>query len=643
MTRTSLPLALLAAISVGVPSPAGAAAPGKPGGGEHGGGKPGGGKPKLPGKPTAKKALPHRLSGQRPEVDTDSVLALNLVKAPIRMGAPSAFSSATVELADGHTVRVGEITGESKHEAMRKTLRGLPSGAVFGSVKESAEVYEFDDSFVIVTSTGATVADPTKVKTALPEFGRLAKGGSVHVDMGALTAESKRGLSEFKKEVAGYPKEHPLRQAAAKGDQALLDAIARGVGDLEVVHTLHIPKKPPKVRAGRVDIPTVVGGAVDYSKTRTLGRKPSVRKDTPIGHSTNGPVVPPAVSMAPAGPVESGGRNETAEFIAGRTWGEGWVWEEQWNVPSGFLRVTLGAHYAVGLRVPIEVKTRMSPMWVCDDEGSRERRTSNFALDVRAEALDGDAEFYARAGMDSDLIANGDELALQAGVGYGVKLRLFWSTLVDRPYREVGVDWGRDFDPPQGSRSEKVVEVFLPSSVTKTGFDYGPLTGSARLGFKVDVRGKVRTRVSATQGQQNLLVVGRPTGSSPVSGDVRSTPQLLVSSSPTWRRYAFRLENHSRPGTVPSYQRQYGYTIDEVEYDSSWSVVPGVKVNASARYAGYGISGTWTYWLDELEVPIGSLRLDRHPGTRTSMRNNDGRKLFKPNSPGWCVANNPNI
>jgi hypothetical protein len=624
MTRTSSPIALLLAACIGFPSTALAAAPPT---------KPGVGTPKLPSKKASRPKLPGRMAGDRPFVDRDSILALNLGKAPIRKGPPSAFSTATVEIANGKRVRIEGIAGESKHEAMRKKLRALPKGAVFGAVKQSAEVYEFEDSFVVVTSTGATVADPAKVKAALPKFGRLAKSGSVHVDMDALTAESKRGLADFKKELAGYPKSHPLRQAAAKGDQALLDALARGVGDMEIVRTLHIPKKPPAVKTGTVDIPKVVGGKVDYSKTRTLERKSTLGPGTPIGNSA-------AQAM---GPVDSGGRNETAEFVAGRTWGEGWVWEEQWNVPSGFLRVTLGAHYAVGLRVPIEVKTKMSPMWVCDDTGTREGRTSNFKLDVRAEAIDGDAAFYERAGMPSDLIANGDELALQAGVGYGVKLRLFWRTLVNRPYREVGIDWGRDFDPPQGSASQKVVEVFLPASVTQTDFDYGPLSGSARLGFKVDVRGKVRTRVSARQLQQNLLVVGRPSGSTPVSGDVRSTPQLLVSSSPTWRRYAFRLNNSTRPGSIPSYQQAFGYTVDQVEYDSKWSVVPGVKVNASARYAGYGISGTWTYWLDELEVPIGTLRLGRHPGTRTSLRNNDGRKLFKRSSPGWCVANNPNL
>lgn len=637
MTRAPSNLATVAAVCVALAAPCAQAAPAKP----------------VPKKPRvtktrpagATKGLKLRLAGDRPTLDDDSLLGLNLSKTPIRKGAPSAFRSASVEVAGGARVKIGDITGESKHRAFGKTLRALPKGAVFGKVKQNAEVYEFDDSFVIVTSTGATVADPKAVKTALPTFGKLAKGGAVHVDMSKLTGESKAGLVRFKSEVAKYPAGHPLKKAAAKGDQALLDAMASGVGFVEVVHTLHVPKKPPKVRAGKLEIPTVVGGHVDYSKTRTLKRKSVSRPGKPVGISAPlaGSVIPPAVPIGSAGPVNSGGRNETAEFIAGRTWGEGWVWEERWNVPSGFLRITLGAHYAVGLRVPIEVKTQMTPTWVCDEGPSREGRSSSFRLKVKAEAVDGNAAFYRRAGMPEELVANGDELAIQAGVGYGVKLRLFWRTLVNRPYREVGIDWGRDFDPPQGTANETVTEVFLPSSVTQTGFNYGPLSGYVRLGFRIDVRGKVRTRVSATQVQQPLLVLSRPSGSTAVSGHTRSTPQRLVLSNALWKQYAFRLNNSTRPAPVPGYAQSFGYTIDQVEYDSAWSVVPGVKVRASASYAGYGINGTWTYWLDDLELPIGSLRLDRHPGTRTSLRGSRGRKLWKRGGDGWCLQHNPNI
>lgn len=637
MTRAPSKFATVAAVCLALAAPTAQAAPAKP-------------VPKKPGvvKPSTAgptQGLKLRLSGDRPKLDDDSLLGLNLSKTPIRKGAPSAFRSASVEVAGGARVKIGDITGESKHREFRKTLRKLPKGAVFGAVKQSAEVYEFDDSFVIISSTGATVADPKAVKKALPTFGKLAKGGEVHVEMSKLTKESKAGLVRFKKEVAKYPAGHPLKKAAAKGDQALLDAMASGVGFVEVVHTLHVPKKPPKVQAGKLEIPRVVGGHVDYSKTRTLNRKSVSKPGKPvgIGAPAAGFVIPPAVPIGSAAPVSTGVRTQTAEFIAGRTWGEGWVWEERWNVPSGYLRITLGAHYAVGLRIPIEVKTEMTPTWVCQEGPTREGVDSSFRLKVKAEAIDGDAAFYERAGMPDDLIANGDELAIQAGVGYGVKLRLFWTTLVNRPYQEIGIDWGRDFDPPQGSRSEEVVDVFLPSSVTNTGFSYGPLRGYAKLGFRIDVRGKVRTRVSATQLQQPLLAIARPPGSTSFTSNSAHTPQRLVLSNALWKQYAFRLKNSTRPGSVPSYQQTYGYTIDQVEYDSSWSVVPGVKVHARASYAGYGINGTWTYWLDDLELPIGSLRLNRHPGTRSSLRGPRGQKLWKRGGAGWCLQNNPNV
>lgn len=649
MTRAPSKLATVAAVCVALAAPSVHAAPGpkKPRAAKPRAKKPKSATPKAT-KPKAgavSRGLDRRLGGERPTLDADSLLGLNLSKAPIRKGAPSAFRSASVEVAGGARVKIGDITGESKHKAFRKKLGKLPKGAVFGAVKQNAEVYEFDDSFVVITSTGATVADPKAVKKALPTFGKLAKSGSVHVDMSKLTAESEAGLARFKAEVATYPAGHPLKKAAAKGDQALLDAMASGVGFVEVVHTLHVPKKPPKVKGGSLEIPKVVGGHVDYSKTKTIKRKTVVKPGKPIGIDApaTGSVLPPAVPVSSTGPVTTGGRNQSAEFVAGRTWGEGWVWEERWNVPSGFLRITLGAHYAVGLRVPIEVKTEMTPTWVCDEGPSREGRTGSFRLKVKAEAIDGDAAFYRRAGMPEELIAGGDELAIQAGVGYGVKLRLFWKTLVNRPYREIGIDWGRDFDPPQGTESETVTEVFLPSSVTQTGFNYGPLSGYARLGFRVDVRGKVRTRVSATQVQQPLLVLTRPSGSTPVAGDVRSTPQRLVLSNTAWKQYAFRLNNSTRPAPIPSYSQSFGTTIDQVEYDSRWSVTPGVKVRASASYAGYGINGTWTYWLDDLELPIGSLRLGHHPGTRTSLRSARGRKLFKRGGSGWCLQNNPNV
>ena len=575
-------------------------------------------KPKpVPTKPAPKKS--HRLQGTRPALDRDSLLEANLRRTPLRKGTLRDFASTKVDLGRGKKVRVSDLETKAT-DRIAKKLRKLPKGALFGKVQETEEVYEFSDSLVIVKSTAATVADPQAVKKGVPAFGKLVKKRPVHVEMAKLKAESKAGLKRFKAEVAKFPAGHPLKQAMSKGDNALLDALANGVGRVEIVDTLHIPKKPPAVTKAGLQRPQVVGGRVDFGKTKK--------------HKSKSKAAPPPPPPPPStGQAASGAIHETREFVAGDTWGQGWVWERRWNVPSGYLRVTLGANYAVGLRIPIKVQTRMDPSWVCDDGPTREPRQRHFNLQVKAEAIDADAAFYRRAGMASDLIANGDELALQAGVGYGVKLRLFWTTLVNRPYREVGVDWGNDFDPPQGAASETVKEVFLPAKATKTEFDFGPLNGSARLGFRVDVRGKVRTRVSAKQAGHALTLRKRPTGSTPVQGSVNSTPQILELSNAAWKRYGFRLKNSSRPGSVPSYSQNFGFTVDKVEYDSSWSVVPGVKVRARASYAGYGIDETWTLWLEGAELPIGSLELGRHPGTREKHQNNRGRRVWHRKPP----------
>lgn len=97
---------------------------------------------------------------------------------------------------------------------------------------------------------------------------------------------------------------------------------------------------------------------------------------------------------------------------------------------------------------------------------------------------------------------------------------------------------------------------------------------------------------------------------------------------------------------TPNYEDDFGFKVDEVEYKSSWSVVPGVKVRAKASYAGYGIDETWTFWLDSARLPIGSLDLDKHPGTRIEHKNLAGKKIWHRDRPGdtnWCAENNPAV
>lgn len=611
-------------------------------------------KPSLPGAKPGGAKIPGRLGGTRPALETDSILSLQLKQGKAKKkGSLASFGSKKVELTPGKQVSLSTIATDAfkEHRDFARNLGRAKSGATYGAIKSSTEVYEFNHSFVMVRSTGVTVADAKEVKRKAPIFGRLTDGKKHVAKRSKLNAESKAGLAKFKKEVAKYPASHPLRLAAAKGEQALLDALASGVGYVEVVDTLHIPKKAPKVTAAGLAVPKLTGGKLDYSKTRPLPGTKHIRFDAStlqVSNPSAAAGLGNALGAAAAKSVSGGGQHQTAEFLAGQTWSESWVWERRWNVPSGFLRVTFGASYAVGLRVPIEVKTQASPMWVCDNGIDRERNKSKMKLRVKAEAIDGDAAFYRRAGLRGAAVANGNELALQASIGYGYKLRLFWTTLANQPYRESGLDKGQNFNPPQGSQTTKVVDVFLPASWTNTSLSAGPLRGSVRLGFKIDVSGKVRTRVTALQESTHLTAVRRPSGSSNLGQFSGVSPQLLTASNAGWKEYEFRLKNRPRQlsGNVPSYQDNYGFRIDNVDYDSSWSVVPGVEVNASARYAGYGIGGTWTFWLDAARLPIGSLKLGHHRGTRRQHENMSGVKIWHRNRSGdtqWCAQNNPNV
>jgi len=553
----------------------------------------------------------------------------------------SSLGARRVEVAPGKQVTLAVIGQRwfGEHDQFEADMKRVKKTLV-GTVRDSVEVHELRDAFVLVRATGATVSDPDALRKASPLFASLTKNRKTKVQIHKLSKQSKKGLKQFKAHLRTRPGSDPLRQAMQKGDQALLDALADGVGEMSVVDTLIVPKRAPSVAAdGRLMVPTMKAGIPDYGATTPLGigKVAGIDKNQ-LGLTDAGAErVADAIGLNDTGHVVSGVAQTKAEFIAGRTWADSWDWERTFYVPSGFLRVKLGAHYAVGLRVPIEVEAKLDPIYVCENGRMREQNSHRFNVRTKVRAVDGDVGFYRRAGMPNDLIADGKELALGAGVGYSVKLRLFWETLVDRPYTEHGFDWGRDFDPPEGSRDVRVAEVFLPSHLTRTRLNFGPLKGSVRFGLRVDVHGQVNAHLSGFQAGDLRQALRRPSGSTSVAGgNPKNSPQRMVFRDGGWKLWEFGLLNHAyaKGRSTPSYSERFGYQIDHVSYDSSWSVVPGVKVHASASYAGYGIGGTWTYWLETARLPVGSLNLTHHPGTRTQLRSDRGLKVWHLNRVG---------
>jgi hypothetical protein len=596
-------------------------------------------------------ALTGRLAGARANLSSDSLLGTSLAAAsPRASGTLASLGARKVEVAPGQMQALSAIAANvfADHDQFETELSRAGASAVYGAVERSTEVYEFDDAYVVVRSTGVVVADPDALRAKSPLFRNAVHNRKTKVDRSKLSKGSLAGLEAFKKQLARQPVDHPLRKAAKAGDQALLDAMADGAGDVSLVDTLHLPKRVPNIDAkGRLVAPKVVSGRVDYGKTRVLdtGRpaRPWVKGLSPAAEGTR--VLQEHLAIDRNDQVVAGRSNTTAEFVTGKTWADSWDWEHQWNVPSGFLRVHFGAHYAVGLRVPVEVGTRLDPTFVCDNGPTRETDTHEIEVRARARAVDGDAEFYRRAGMREAEVADGDEIALQAGVGYGYKLRLFWETLADKKYTEHGFDWGVDFDPPQGSRNQRVTEIFLPAELTKTSLSAGPLKGSARFGLRVDVQGEVHAQLRAFQGEVGLGPRHRPSGSSAIPGrGSKDKEERVVFASTDWKTWDYRLLKHlGAGGQAPSYEEPFGLEVSNVKYQSNWSVVPGVRVNASASYAGYSVGGTWTYWLDDARLPIGSLKLPRHQGTRRSVKDASGTKIWHldgPSDTDYCRGRN---
>jgi len=587
--------------------------------------------------PTKRPAKGIDLVEAGPTLSTDALMRATLrVETPRTQGTLKSLATRKVEVAAGKHQTLGAIAKEwfGEHDRFEAELKTVSRNALFGAVEKSSQAFELKDAYMLVRSTGVVVADPKALRARSSVFRSAITKRNGSVDQKKLTKGSRAGLAAFKKELAKKTAGHPLRKAAAKGDQALLNALANGMGEVHLVDTLVIPKSAPRLGAkGLPMAPSIKDGRADYSKmhaavqTRPRPKKPGLN---PKGKRFIQEYVERQSDTS------SGGTATTrAAFVAGRTWADSWMWEHQWNVPSGFLRVEVGAHYAVGLRVPVEVETTIDPALVCESGTHREKASSDVRMKVRARAIDADAAFYRRSGMREAAVADGDELVLQAGIGYGYKLRLFWETLAHRPYKEVGFDWGRDFDPPQGRDHERVVDLFLPASVTHTRFDTGPIGGSVRFGLRVDVQGSVGAQVAAFQGDLNLAPRQRPSGSTLVKGLAPTKrTEAMVFNGTTPQTWSYRLrKRRSAAPAVNSYVERFGVQVDGVHYNSSWSVVPGVKVNASAEYAGYGIGGTWTFWLDDARIPIGSIKLDRHRGTTKRLRDDQGRKIWHRSTP----------
>ena len=546
----------------------------------------------------ADRALGDRLSGVK-VLNRGTVRALGAKKVDVGGGR-----SATIEqLAAGLFADQDALTADlSKGRA-----------ALLADPVVTDEVIETADETILVKSTRVVVTDPAKLAAVSPRFAQR-RGRADAPALSEITGDAKVEFDAWKAELAGLPADHPLKQAAAKGDAALLAAVSAGEGDLEITTSVIVPKRDLAVVDGVVQLPAMGADRIDFAHTHAQKR--------PMG-----PGAEPVFEIEVSPTVEKKGEvTRRARFLTGDTVGDGFEWSRKWKFPSGYLKLSASAYYGVGLRAPVEVTAVMTPRKL-DVTGDTKAR---YRVELTCRTLDAPAQYYRDSGLSDAKVFSGHELVLEAGFHLGVELKAGWGII--KLSKRVGADFdfGQDFRPPFGSDCASAggrcgVELWIPAEVTHTSVPIGTpklhINGSARAGFLLTGTGKVTVQYGALDGNSPAESNHR--------GDTDSKKQhrLTFDGPASTTTLVTALDPLKKAGDRP-----FGFELADPRYRWGLELIPGVRADLDIK-AGKWIDRTFTagpVWLDSAGIKLGTLELARHRGTRGKFRFKDGTRTWAP-------------
>lgn len=483
------------------------------------------------------------------------------------------------------------------------------------------EAIEFDDSFVLRKSTTINVLDPEKMKQISPEFKSFLsrQGRGKPIRLNTLDAESRKGLSDLMKNINRLKPEDPLRMAAAKGEQSLLDAIQAGKGELTVEDTVVVPKFIPRPVNGVTVYPAVVNGRLDLKNLKPVSM-PVLKELNSVYRPLKPAPVPalkmPQLQMLPKNSDvpelnKTGTHAFTAEFLTGFTKGHSWQWERRWSYTSGFFRVTIGGGYGFGLRVPVKVTGDLSPTSIYRYD-TRDYR-DDLQGRITAQTLDADEDYYRRTGLSPSKIFRGSEVVLEYQLGFGYKFRALWKDLAGKPFGGMGLNYSQDAKPPWGSNcTDCGFHIPIPPELTRTTFDYSVMTGFVQTGFHVNGTGKAFLKFI------------------PYYSENPAAPVSMMFDSSGYQPFDLRLPRLALAEGQTQVSRGFGFKIGEPAYRLGLSITPEVRVGVSAGYKSFSRTFV-TEWigLNALELQMGTLQLPAHEGTRQDYTFSGGVKTFK--------------
>jgi len=571
--------------------------------------------------------------------DPESLQAATVRRyTPVRTARIAAVENVRVTTGDESTETIREIVTRSFAEqaefaAQLSRTALVNAGAIVAPAVTEDEVVETDEAYIIRRSTRVIVRDPAAVaqaSTLFRDYIAVSETPAPNTQLAAnvsLSAEEQSGLRNFiANEVPSLHPDDPLRQAASQGESAVLEAIAAGKGEFLIEDTLVIPKTVGTLPGQRIEIPTIRDGVMDFQDrqpARLLDARPKTLEAAPIKpgaitrmRASPTPAPKPPPSRAPLEPrAEASGKADiTAEFLLGWTRTANFQYERKWSFPSGFFRITLGAGYGFGYRIPVEARASIEPTRGFIQDYADKTMTA--VADARVRTVDGNAAYFERAGLSGPEVQNGRELLLEAYVGWGYKLRALWKTLAHRPYQAIGVDLSQSFRPPTaGLDTKKDFALLLEPSKTKISIDRWFFGGSATMKFMGGAWGDLSMDVDTLVDDQRQNTYTIKPGQNGGSG------------------HPYKITLDAMPVTedMSTRTRPYGIRFDAPEYRGRIKIVPALQLAFRLGYKRLSLNFK-TPWipLNSLKVDTGTMTLGPHAGTRGDFTWNEGEKIFRP-------------
>jgi hypothetical protein len=590
-------------------------------------------------------------------LDNDSLLvSRQSLSQPVQRTRIASLGNASVRNGDNSTVAVRDIVVQSFQEqegfASRMNKAELVDSQVIAALPEvEDEVLVFDDAYVIRRSTRIIVVDPVAVAKESSLFRSFLDQQPIRsmprkiAGSPDLSSEEKAGLQQFmSRDVNRLHPDDPLRAATASGEQALLDAIAAGQGEFIVEDTLIIPKEMGTDQGQNIAIPTIRNGVMDLKNPEPVkslaikGMGPGPDPVPPQSMKLKVQAIPeasppPRAGMKPKSEA-TGKKKITAEFLLGTTRAANFQWERKWTFPSGFFRLTLGSGYVFGYRVPVIARATVEPARGYIQDYSDKKVIIGAEASVKT--TNGDSKFYQRAGLSDNQIKKGNELLLEANVGYGYKFRALWTTIRHRPYSAIGISYSQSFKPPmdasglQSSSTAKTFAMTLDPKTTKISVEGNFVGGSAIIRFDGRAWGTLTMDLET-------LVDNRTQKTFAIK-----TNQMTAAGS-----YPFKLVMNPVPlrqGTTIQH-RPFGIRLVNPAYQARFVVTPKIRFGFRVGYKKLSRNFT-TSWipLNSLTIDTGNFSMKPHAGTRTHYTWNEGEKIYrkiqKPDSgPAYTTEN----